>query len=61
MSKKQFPTVPKELIEALEERFPDRLPTSVIDHTGFAELVGNQVIIRFLRREFNKQNNPKEI
>lgn len=62
MSKRNsFPPVPLALIEELEKRFPDRIPDDVQEHTSFAELVGQQKVIRFLRREFDKQNNPKEI
>jgi hypothetical protein len=61
MSKPQFPVVPRELIEALEERFRDRIPDAVPDPAATGVLVGQQSIIRFLRREFTKQHNPKEI
>jgi hypothetical protein len=62
MAKKQpCPPIPLALLKELEERFPDRLPDSVLEHTSLADLIGQQKVIRFLRREFEKQNNPKEV
>ena len=62
MSKlKVFPSVPLALIEELEHRFPDRIPDTPPSVTEAATLVGQQSVIRFIRREFERQNNPKEI
>ena len=61
MSQKQlFPPVPLKLIEELEARFPNRLPSQSPDPAIMSELIGQQQIIGFLRREFNKQNDIKE-
>lgn len=53
MSKKNaFPQVPKELLEELEKRFPDRVP----DPTACPKVsFGNVQVIRFLRTQFNQQ------
>lgn len=59
--KKEFPPVPLALIEELEKRFPDRIPDKVPTQERAGVLVGQQAVVRFLRREFEKQNNPKEI
>lgn len=60
-SKKPFPPVPLALIDELERRFRDRIPDTVPTPEQVGVLVGQQEVVRFLRREFTKQNNPKEI
>lgn len=55
-----FPPVPLALIEELEQRFRDRVPEKVPTPSEVGVLVGQQQVVRFLRREFDKQNNPKE-
>ena len=60
-SKPPFPPVPLALIEELERRFRDRIPDDVPTQSEVGVLVGQQQVVRFLRREFTKQNNPKEI
>lgn len=59
-SKPPFPPVPRSLLAELEKRFPDRIPDHVPDPEEVGVLVGQQSVIRMLRREFAKQNNPKE-
>lgn len=56
-----FPHVPLALLEALEERFPDKLPGTTPEKlTDVAEKVGEQRVVRLLRREFEKQQNPRK-
>ncbi len=53
MSKKNaFPQVPKELLEELERRFPDRVPEPVACPKV---AYGNVQVVRFLRSQFNQQ------
>lgn len=57
MKPKSFPGVPLELLKALEEKFPDTLPdnlTVTVDELRY--LQGNQHVIRFLKRQYEKQN-----
>lgn len=56
MDNLKFPPVPKDLIEMLEQRFPDRAPdlTDNIDQVRFKS--GQVSIVRFLRHQFNLQN-----
>lgn len=62
MSQKQkFPPVPAALIDELERRFRDRIPDTVPTQDEVGVLVGQQQVVRFLRREFDRQQNPKEI
>ena len=57
MKTKGFPSVPEDLLRALEERFPDRLPD---DPNVSIEMVrreqGAQSVIAFLRATFERQN-----
>lgn len=55
MSKDKFPPISRELLEALERRFADRLPDTVVPEGKLGELVGQQAVLRFLRFEFNRQ------
>lgn len=65
--RKDFPPVDRLLLEHLEEAFPDQLPraaktTPRADELGIqvATLQGIQYVIRRLRIEYNRQNNPPE-
>ncbi len=51
-----FPPVPKELIEMLESRFPDRAPDLQDDLDKIRFNSGQVSVIRFLRHQFNLQN-----
>jgi hypothetical protein len=56
MKKVPFPFVPPDLVKALEEAFPDRLPDDpAIPPAEFAALIGRQSIIRFLQRKLEQQ------
>lgn len=59
MAKKDFPYVPKELIEALEGRFKDTIPDIPTPPEEFCRLQGEQRVVRFLRNQYEKQT--KEI
>jgi hypothetical protein len=56
MENNKFPNVTKELLEALEKRFPDRLPDSPLALEEYAQLIGRSDVVRFLRHQFNLQN-----
>lgn len=55
----QFPFVPPELVKALVEAFPDKLPTDpTLTQAEFAALVGQQTVIRFLKHKLLLQEQP---
>ena len=56
MNNKRFPPISKELLEELENRFPDLMPdqSDSIDTIRFKQ--GQISIIRFLRTTFDNQN-----
>lgn len=56
MKTKRFPPVSAELLSALEEKFPDRLPTAVPSESHMGMLVGEQNVVRYLRKQFEEQN-----
>ena len=56
MDNLKFPLVPKELLEELEKRFPDRLPDNALSFEGYIEKHGEVKVVRFLRHQFNLQN-----
>lgn len=51
-----FPPIPKELIEALEKRFPERTPDLRMNIHEIRHKGGEQSVVRFLRAEFDRQN-----
>lgn len=54
-----FPQVPEDLLLALKEAFPDRLPRRLISHEDFLILQGQQKVIDFLSVKFNDQLKGK--
>jgi hypothetical protein len=56
MENNKFPLVPKELLEELEKRFPDRLPNwnEPIEQVRFK--TGQVNVVRLLRHQFELQN-----
>ena len=50
-----FPPVPKELLTALEEIFPDRMPLTS-DYVEILKMQGQQRVVGFLRHQFEEQN-----
>lgn len=56
MANKDFPYVPKELIEALEGLFKDTIPIGLEhDLDDFRVRQGQQTVVRFLRKQYEKQ------
>lgn len=53
-----MPPVDEALVVALEQRFRDTIPTTVVSEGELGRLVGQQEVIRFLRHTFNEQTNP---
>lgn len=59
MKKAPFPYVPPDLVRALEEAFPDKLPQDpTITPAEFAALIGRQSVIRFLQHRLDQQEQP---
>lgn len=57
MKTKSFTVVSEILLQALEGAFPDQLPTSInTSQAELGQLVGQQDVIRFLRKKFEEQN-----
>jgi hypothetical protein len=57
MAAKDFPAVPKGLIEALEDRFKDTVPVNANTSLDeFRLLQGRLEVVRFLRSQYEKQN-----
>lgn len=55
--KPKVPHVPKELLEFLEEKFPNRLPTDLTTSLDtFRVHQGEQRVMAFLRNQFDLQN-----
>lgn len=56
MKEPKFPPIPLVLLEALEHRFPDRMPPKERSLEDIRFSQGEVNVIRVLRREFDKQN-----
>ena len=56
MDNSKFPLVTKELLDELEKRFPDRLPENPTTHDQYLMRQGRVEVVRFLRHQFNLQN-----
>jgi len=52
----KFPIVDKVLIDALSEQFPDQVPELNDSDREVWAKVGEQRVIRFLKRNFEEQN-----
>lgn len=55
-SNKKFPPIPKEVLEVLEERFPDICPEPTLSLDEIRIKQGQITVIRFLRSTFDFQN-----
>jgi hypothetical protein len=52
-----FPHIPADLLTALEDKFPDSIPTSKsLTIEDFRRMQGNREVINFLRHQFEQQN-----
>lgn len=52
-----FPTIPKDLLEALEKVYPNKLPDNpkvTLSEVNFAQ--GQQQVVTFLRTQYERQN-----
>lgn len=54
----KMPPVEEGMLKALEQRFRDTIPSSVVSEGELGRLVGQQEVIRFLRHTYNEQTNP---
>lgn len=50
------PIVPKNLLDLLEKRFPDRMPDHSTTFESYLLKQGELTVVRFLRHQFNLQN-----
>jgi hypothetical protein len=56
MSNKRFPIVTKELLDELEQRFPDRMPEMELGGLDVVRYRQGQVsVVRLLRKQFELQ------
>lgn len=53
---KTFPTIPKEILEAIEERFPNQCPPLGTPVDQIYVKQGQVSVVSFLRTQFNQQN-----
>lgn len=56
MKSKDFPSVPEDLLKALEDAYPDKLPPLGTSPEKLAHLQGQRSVVEFLRVTFEKQN-----
>ena len=56
MDNLRFPSIPKELLEVLEKRFPDIAPDLAESNDQIRYKSGQVSVIRFLRHQFTLQN-----
>lgn len=52
------PPIPAELLEWLEELFPDRLPEGETSTATLHLRIGEQRVVRRLRAEYKRQTEP---
>ena len=52
----KLPPIPKELLEVLEKRFPDKAPVLGQDMATIMFNAGQANVVRLLRHHFNLQN-----
>ena len=56
MKNNKFPVIPKDLLDELEDRFPNQIPSQPVTLDEFRVMQGQQEVIRFLRHQFSLQN-----
>jgi hypothetical protein len=56
MDQDRFPHIPKDLMEALDQRFPERTPSlkSSLDEIRWSG--GERAVVRFLLEQYRRQN-----
>lgn len=52
----ELPTIPEDLLEALDKRFPERCPDPKANDRDIWREVGKREVVRFLKRVFEEQN-----
>jgi hypothetical protein len=52
-----IPPIPKDLLEVLDARFPERCPEPSWDDRTIWREVGKRELIRFLKEEFRRQSD----
>ena len=52
----ELPSIPKDLLEALEKKFPDECPSINDSDRDIWRKVGRAEVVRHLRFVFNRQN-----
>ncbi len=53
----QLPVIPKELLDALDQRFPERCPEPEWSEREIWMRVGERRVLRLLRRVYEQQQN----
>ena len=56
MDNSKFPLVSKDLLDELEKRFSDRMPSGPVALEDYLFLQGQATVVRLLRHQFNLQN-----
>lgn len=51
-----FPSISKDFIEALEDRFPDKCPPATSTVEDMYRKQGQLIVVAFLRSQFKQQN-----
>ena len=52
----KFPAIPKDILEALEERYPNMCPPENSSLEDFYRVQGQARVISFLQHQFKQQN-----
>jgi hypothetical protein len=51
-----FPRIPKDLLDALNERFPEKTPSLSMSIDEIRDYGGRRAVVRFLNEQFDRQN-----
>ncbi|QXV74653.1 hypothetical protein [Rhizobium phage RHEph21] len=52
----RFPHIPKDLVEALDKRFPERTPSLKTSLEEIRWKGGERAVVRFLLEQYDRQN-----
>ncbi len=55
-AEEQFPHIPKDLIEALDKRFPEKTPSLTTSLDEIRWKGGERAVVRFLLEQYRRQN-----